>query len=45
MTGSELKVVKVKVGEAPSFPSDIECITHLDQMMMNCKWELEMVFI
>ena len=40
MTGSELKVVKVKVGEAPSFPSDIECITHLDKMMMNCKWEL-----
>lgn len=40
MTGAELKVVTVKVGEAPSFPSDIECITHLDQMTMNCKWEL-----
>ena len=24
MTGSELKVVTVKVGEEPSFPSDIE---------------------
>ena len=40
VTGQVVKSFQVKVGEGPSFPSDIECVTHLDLMRMTCEWEL-----
>lgn len=41
MTGKVVKSYVVKVGNPPSFPSEIKCITLIDTLKMECDWEID----
>ena len=41
MTGKVIKSYIVKVGNPPSFPSEIKCVTLIDTLKMECTWEID----
>ena len=41
MTGNVVNSYVVKVGNPPSFPSEIKCITLIDTLKMECDWEID----
>ena len=39
-TGKVIRVYSVKVGRKPSYPTDINCISFVEKMIMRCKWDV-----